>query len=653
MTGRGKILAGLFTLAVLYTFAPVTDTKADDTDTNTKTITDNDSYTVTIPTELSVGTDGTGSMEVSATMDAYRKLDISIGSDYKLECGTRKVGYSLSGTTGFSDTEKKIIYSTMDSKDGSEEKFSTTLTAKVNDTAPISGTYEDKLTFTISCQADSTVRYKLKFDANGGTVEITNKELASGTQYGTLPVPERSGYTFDGWFTKTEGGSRVSETTKMDDSDVIIYAHWTQDNYDSDEYTEYYYYEKAFYSDSAHTTALAQKTIREIIALNNTKTRIQLDSTYTISNSETWNPSEEVVITRNTRERMIEVMNGGTLTLEGKLMIDGNYTSSEQMTAINAHTGAVINIKSGTIIKNCVTVGARAGAIYITGGTVNMSGGILRENSAGASAGCILIDAAGVFNMSGGQILNNTSVGNGSGIAISDNKGTINISGGTIADNIVNDTEKVSNPVNILGSAVITGGSVESISGSVTDENNTALICCSNATSVKTSSAVTEIKYVTNGGSEQSYTCNDIYTNSLGYVYLWLPAGSKITSMTVAGEITTFSNEDDASNIAETALFSDSPEEEAVQEENDGDAEEELTIEIEESEDSSVELEELQENCMSEVSETAETDKGNGEVLQSTPENDMETSGGISDEESGTETGESAESENELQKTTE
>lgn len=234
MTGRGKILTGLFTLAVLYTFAPVTDTKADDT-TGTSTITDNNSYTVTIPAELSVGTNGTGSMEVSATMDAYSELNISVTSEnnYELECGTQKVSYSLSGTDGFSDTDKKITYSTKDSTDGSEKKFSTTLTATVNGTAPVSGTYKDNLTFTISCQADSTgtTRHKLIFDANGGTVAITNKKLAAGAVYGELTTPERVGYQFGGWFTAETDGTQVNADTLMQGADTTIYAHWTPNTY--------------------------------------------------------------------------------------------------------------------------------------------------------------------------------------------------------------------------------------------------------------------------------------------------------------------------------------------------------------------------------------------------------------------------------------
>ena len=42
-------------------------------------------------------------------------------------------------------------------------------------------------------------KYNVKFDANGGTVNISKKEVTYGSTYGDLPTPTRSGYTFKGW----------------------------------------------------------------------------------------------------------------------------------------------------------------------------------------------------------------------------------------------------------------------------------------------------------------------------------------------------------------------------------------------------------------------------------------------------------------------
>ena len=42
-------------------------------------------------------------------------------------------------------------------------------------------------------------KYTVTFDANGGSVTTTTKEVTYGLTYGTLPTPTRAGYTFNGW----------------------------------------------------------------------------------------------------------------------------------------------------------------------------------------------------------------------------------------------------------------------------------------------------------------------------------------------------------------------------------------------------------------------------------------------------------------------
>lgn len=69
--------------------------------------------------------------------------------------------------------------------------------------------------------------YTITFNANGGSVSTASKTVASGAQYGTLPTPTRTGYTFAGWYTATSGGTKVSTTTVMGTSNVTVYARWT------------------------------------------------------------------------------------------------------------------------------------------------------------------------------------------------------------------------------------------------------------------------------------------------------------------------------------------------------------------------------------------------------------------------------------------
>ncbi len=50
----------------------------------------------------------------------------------------------------------------------------------------------------------SNTAYKITFDSKEGTVETKNKLVEYDKEYGTLPIPEREGYIFNGWYTSEE-----------------------------------------------------------------------------------------------------------------------------------------------------------------------------------------------------------------------------------------------------------------------------------------------------------------------------------------------------------------------------------------------------------------------------------------------------------------
>lgn len=72
--------------------------------------------------------------------------------------------------------------------------------------------------------------HTVNFNANGGSVSTSYKQVTAGETYGDLPTPTRSGYTFDGWYTATSGGTKITSSTFVDLSSdqITLYAHWTQ-----------------------------------------------------------------------------------------------------------------------------------------------------------------------------------------------------------------------------------------------------------------------------------------------------------------------------------------------------------------------------------------------------------------------------------------
>ena len=70
------------------------------------------------------------------------------------------------------------------------------------------------------------------FNANGGSVKTASKTGYLSDTYGTLPTPTRTGYTFTGWYTSLTGGSKVTESTKINTAyNHTVFARWTANNY--------------------------------------------------------------------------------------------------------------------------------------------------------------------------------------------------------------------------------------------------------------------------------------------------------------------------------------------------------------------------------------------------------------------------------------
>lgn len=111
---------------------------------------------------------------------------------------------------------------------------------------------------------------KLKFNANGGTIMgAKTKTYKKGKAVGALPTAKKTGYVFNGWYTKKSGGKKVAYNTKFAKcSNKTVFAHWAKAsqpnlkykfsnsfegfNYPSDYYTPYERY--AFIFDKKYAT---------------------------------------------------------------------------------------------------------------------------------------------------------------------------------------------------------------------------------------------------------------------------------------------------------------------------------------------------------------------------------------------------------------
>ncbi|MEI6607824.1 MAG: InlB B-repeat-containing protein, partial [Verrucomicrobiota bacterium] len=75
--------------------------------------------------------------------------------------------------------------------------------------------------------------YTVTFDSNGGdAASPTSKSVTNASAYGSLATVTRTGYTFNGWFTATSGGTQVtSGSTVAITGAQTLYAQWSISNY--------------------------------------------------------------------------------------------------------------------------------------------------------------------------------------------------------------------------------------------------------------------------------------------------------------------------------------------------------------------------------------------------------------------------------------
>lgn len=114
------------------------------------------------------------------------------------------------------------------------------------------------------------------FDPNGGTCSPSSKGVNPGETYGTLATATRPGYTFDGWYTAANGGTRITETTKVTTTEhsQTLYAHWTKNPDDAFTWgrDNWNFINSSDYFSSGRFSGQISKSYLDVLARNLTNT---------------------------------------------------------------------------------------------------------------------------------------------------------------------------------------------------------------------------------------------------------------------------------------------------------------------------------------------------------------------------------------------
>ena len=131
-------------------------------------------------------------------------------------------GGSVTPSSGTTGTDRTLAFLPDPTRDG--YIFNGWFTASTGGTAVTENTVFNANS-TIYAQW-SLITYTVTFEANGGTVTPSSGTTGVGGRIASFPTPTRTGYTFNGWYTESTGGTAVTGITVFN-ANTTIYAQWT------------------------------------------------------------------------------------------------------------------------------------------------------------------------------------------------------------------------------------------------------------------------------------------------------------------------------------------------------------------------------------------------------------------------------------------
>ena len=243
-------------------------------------------------------------------------------------------------------------------------------------------------------------KFLVTFNANSGSTATNNKTITYNEEYGTLPVPTRSGYRFDGWYTSASGGNLISANTIVTTfSNHTLYAHWTQ--YVAKNVTGgvtiYYTDLQSAFNNASTTTITLLTNVTSNISVSNLVNNLvfnlnQKTLTGSISNN---NSSSNITIQNGTiiNSSNNVIYNKGTLSLQS-----GTIQTTSTSTSVRAINNlGILNINGGTIISP-------AGWTVKNTGKITMTGGTIKQTLAGSTGTALYNDTNGTVYATGGNI---------------------------------------------------------------------------------------------------------------------------------------------------------------------------------------------------------------------------------------------------------
>ena len=176
----------------------------------------------------------------SEQADEINQISLWLYDDYELNGSVKFDNYKLKFSVNITDTEiKSPEYSRLAQKNIIGKKY-TNITKTISKTGySFNGWYDEQgnlitdetvvesKTNQILSSSWSPMSFNVDFNANGGICDTSRKTVTYDQAYGDLPIPEKNGNIFLGWYTKKKGGKLIKKDDKVDIlNNITLYASW-------------------------------------------------------------------------------------------------------------------------------------------------------------------------------------------------------------------------------------------------------------------------------------------------------------------------------------------------------------------------------------------------------------------------------------------
>jgi len=127
-------------------------------------------------------------------------------------------------------TDRSVTWSSTNDSVASVS-FDGLVVARAPGTATIRATSNDNTARSGACSVTvNAVRYTVTYNANGGAVSPSSETVSAGDSL-SLPVPSRSGYVCNGWYSSASGGNKLGDPGQpyWPSRSETLYAQWRQE----------------------------------------------------------------------------------------------------------------------------------------------------------------------------------------------------------------------------------------------------------------------------------------------------------------------------------------------------------------------------------------------------------------------------------------